>query len=237
MFSLPKTQMIGLWLLLIATNSSAETGRQKLIYKDPELGIQFEYPYGYSVLKQGNDLFVVKGNPENRSWVFLDRDRVSKLFSGKRAVSSESYAVHIRVKSGSFWSINAEEEVFVSDGGVVMSNLGRFGFQRAREVKTKTWSGYKTEVICTLIDPKTGPHAAGGTCFWAVGSDNQTAFVIDTLGQSNDIKFAEAIVRTIRLTPAQKDRQMVSQSGLGLYGVIRKTWVNQASHLQRPCNS
>jgi hypothetical protein len=203
MFSLTKTQMIGLWLLLITTNSSSETGRQKLIYKDPELGIQFEYPYGYSVRKQGNDLFVVKGNPENRSWVFLDRDRVSKLFSGKRAVSPESYAVHIRVKSGSFWSINAEEEVFVSDGGVVMSNLGRFGSQRAKEVKTKTWSGYKTEVICTLIDHKTGSHAAGGMCFWAIGSNGQQTFIVDTLGKTSHLKGAPAIVNTIQLLPAQ----------------------------------
>lgn len=200
-FPLHRIQMIGLCLLSLTSFSHAETGRHNLVYKDSALGIQFHYPDGYSIHKQGNDLFVSKSNKAYQSWVFLDRDRVSKLLSGKRAVSPETYFAHIRVTKGNFQTTNAEEEVFITNGVSVMSNLGRFKPQRAKSLKTKTWSGYETEVICSIFDPETGPHAAGGNCFWAIGSNNQTAFVIDTLGEESHLKVVEVILKTIQITP------------------------------------
>lgn len=173
----------------------------KNVYSNQILGIEFGFPNDLDVYQQGNDLFLVVRSSQQKKWQFLDRDLVSKLMSGKRAVEPESYVLHIRVQKGIFDEVNKNEKVFAHHNGVVKGDLGRFGLMKAKPISAFGWNGYETQVICTVFDPKTGPHAAGGDCYWAIGSNGETTFVSDTLGDAKYLKLAGQVTRSIRLLP------------------------------------
>lgn len=174
-------------------------------YISSTLGIEFRYPKHLDVYQQGSDLFLAESSSRPNEWRFLDRDLVSKLMSGKRAVVPESYVLHIRVRKGSFDEINMKEKVFSPQNGVMMGDLGRFGHMKAKPIAASGWKGYETQVICSVFDPKTGPHAAGGDCYWAIGSNRDKGFVADTSGNSRHVKLAERVIRSIQLSPVIKD--------------------------------
>lgn len=176
----------------------------KNVYVNPMLGIEFRYPKNLVVYQQGNDLFLAERSSQQKEWRFLDRDLVSKVMSGKRAVEPESYVLHIRVQKGSFDEINMKEKVFAPQNGIMMGDLGRFGLMKAKPITANGWKGYETKVICSVFDPKTGPHAAGGDCYWAIGSNGETTFVVDTLGDVKYLKLAGQIIRSIRFFPESK---------------------------------
>lgn len=199
------------WLILSiltgVSHAKAGEGHSRNRYVNPTLGIEFSYPKKLVVYQQGNDLFLAEPSSRPKEWRFLDRDLVSKVFSGKRAVEPESYVLHIRVRKGSFDEINLKEKVFSPQNGVMMGDLGRFGLMKAKPIAASGWKGYETQVICFVSDPKTGPHAAGGDCYWAIGSDGEEGFVVDTLGNARYLKLAGQVVRTIQLKgPEVKDK-------------------------------
>ena len=174
------------------------------LYVNLMLGIEFHHPKNLDVYQQGNDLFLAERSSQPKEWQFLDRDLVSKVISGKRAVEPESYVLHIRVQKGSFDEINRKEKVFSAQSGIMMGDLGRFDFMKAKPVSASGWIGYETQVICSVFDPKTGPHSAGGDCYWAIGSNGDTTFVVDTLGDVKYLKLAGQIIRSIRFFPEPK---------------------------------
>ena len=171
------------------------------LYVNLMLGIEFHHPKNLDVYQQGNDLFLAERSSQPKEWRFLDRDLVSKVISGKRAVEPESYVLHIRVQKGSFDEINRKEKVFSDQNGIMMGDLGRFGLMKAMPIAARGWKGYETQVICSIFDPITGPHGAGGDCYWAVGSNGKIAFVADTLGDSMYLKLASQVIGSIRLFP------------------------------------
>ena len=199
------------WLMLSilpgVSHAKAGEGHSRNRYANPTLGIEFIYPKNLVVYQQGNDLFLGESSSRPKEWRFLDRDLVSKLMSGKRTVEPESYVLHIRVRKGSFDEINMNEKAFSPQNGVMMGDLGRFGLMKAKPIVASGWKGYETQVICSVFDPKTGPHAAGGDCYWAIGSNGEEGFVVDTLGNARYLKLAGQVVRTIQLKgPKVKDK-------------------------------
>ena len=191
------------WLMLSiltgVSHANAGEGYSRNRYVNPTLGIEFSYPKNLVVYQQGSDLFLAERSSQPKEWRFLDRDLVSKVFSGKRAVEPESYVLHIRVRKGNFDEINRKEKVFTLQNGIMMGDLGRFGLMKAKPIAASGWKGYETQVICSVFDPKTGPHAAGGDCYWAIGSNGEESFVVDTLGDARYLKLARQVVRTIRI--------------------------------------
>ena len=199
------------WLMLSiltgVSHANAGEGHSRNRYVNPTLGIEFSYPKNLVVYQQGNDLFLAEPSSRPKEWRFLDRDLVSKLMSGKRAVEPESYVLHIRVRKGSFDEINMKEKAFSLQNGVMMGELGRFGLMKTKPIVASGWKGYETQVICSVFDPKTEPHAAGGDCYWAIGSNGEEGFVVDTLGNARYLKLAVQVVRTIQLKgPELKDK-------------------------------
>ena len=186
-------------MLTSVSHANAGEGHSRNRYVNPTLGIEFSYPKNLVVYQQGNDLFLAEPSSLQKEWQFLGRDLVSKVLSGKRAVEPESYVLHIRVLKGSYDEINRKEKVFTPQNGIVMGDLGRFGLMKAKPIAASGWKGYETQVICSVFDPKTGPHAAGGDCYWAIGSNGEESFVVDTLGDARYLKLARQVVRTIRI--------------------------------------
>lgn len=175
-------------------------------YLNEKLGVEFRYPKNLAVYQQGNDLFLDERSSQPKEWRFLDRDLVSKIMSGKRAVAPESYVLHIRVQNGSFDEINRIVKVFEPQNGILMGDLGRFGVTKAMPISAGKWKGFQTQVICSVMNPETRHHATGGECYWAIGSNGEKGFVADTLGNSRHAKLAEKVIGSIRLSPKIKDK-------------------------------
>ena len=198
------TACLMLSILTGVSHAKAGEGYSKNRYVNPMLGIEFHYPKHLDVYQQGNDLFLAERSSQPKEWRFLDRDLVSKLMSGKRAVEPESYVIHIRVQKGSFDEINKKEKVFTPQNGIMMGDLGRFGLMKAKPIAASGWKGYETKVICSVFDPKIGPHAAGGECYWAIGSNGVESFVVDTLGYARYALLAKQVTLSIRFTRQSK---------------------------------
>jgi hypothetical protein len=194
-----------LWLVNPSfSNAKGNETSYNNLYVNLMLGIEFRHPENLDVYQQGNDLFLAERLPQPKEWRFLDRDLVSKLMSGKRAVEPESYVIHIRVQKGSFDEINKKEKVLSDQNGIMMGDLGRFGLMKAMPIAARGWKGYETKVFCSVFDPKTGPHAAGGDCYWAIGSNGVESFVVDTLGDARYALLAKQVTLSIRFTRQSK---------------------------------
>jgi len=53
----------------------------------------------------------------------------------------------------------------------------------AESITGNGWQGIKTIITCGVPDKKTGFHAGGAGCLWAIISNDKRSIVADTQGQ------------------------------------------------------
>lgn len=190
-------------LLPLAANASDCNlyGQKWKLYSNSKLGVTFCYPSKLVLQTEGQDIYVLRHRSAPHKKTILSHKNNDLLFNGKRMLEPNDYIGHIKIGAGDFLAANNKEKIFIYEKGVVRAGIGRFDNAPAKIVRTGNWAGYKSEIICSTSDPKTGFHAAGGQCLWIVGSDSQHYFVLDTLGDPSDATLAWKITKSLRLLP------------------------------------
>lgn len=186
--------------LSCTTNSFATDcshyGRDWASYANRELAVEFCHPPGFTVQTEGRNIHVVTrraGAPKPTSAI---SSKVELALNGTRMHDSGGHVLTLKTGKGDFGMGNAEERIFVEDGGVVRAGIGRFSNPPAKQVGANGWSGYKTQIVCSTSDPETGFHAAGGLCLWVLGSDGRHYFVANSSGEA--AATAWKIIRSVR---------------------------------------
>lgn len=199
----PVRVIVCIWGLLIcghamATNCGAEKHNLKT-YNNPELGIEFCLPSGLVVQTEGHNIYVLDSRAAPRRNGTHGENRSELLMNGKRMHEPYDYLLQIKVRQGNFFTANHREGIFDCKYDLCRSNIGRFKPTTAEPVNGRGWKGYKVEIICSREDAKTGFHAAGGVCFWALGSDSQRYFVLDTSGDEANVRLGRSVIKSLRL--------------------------------------
>lgn len=184
--------------LLPISAQASDCGAQWKSYRNAELGIVFCHPNKLVVQTEGQDIYVLARRSGAHAKTILSDKNRDILFNGKRILVPSDYVTHIKLERGDFNAVNSREKIFIHDQGSIRADIGRFNNGPARVIRVNGWSGYQTEIICSASDSKTGFHAAGGQCFWVMGSDGQHSFVLDTLGDPSAVATARKIVKTLR---------------------------------------
>lgn len=200
-----KPVFIGLWLLLplaVEAGSCVSHGSTWKSYSNPQLGVTFCHPAKLIVQIQDENIYVRKCQTSPLKPTTPRKNNVDLVLNGKRLSDPNDYIAHFRIGRGDFTAANSKEIIFIDDKSTIRAGIGRFNNPKARITKANGWSGYKTEIICSTSDPKTGFHAAGGQCLWVVGSDGQRNFVLDTQGNPADIPISWKIAKSLRFISA-----------------------------------
>lgn len=171
-------------------------------YTNAELGVALCHPAQWVVQAEGKDIYVRKRPFPPLKPTLTRKNNVDLLLNGKRVLDPNDYIAHFRFGRGDFTAANNKEVIFIDDQGAVRAGIGRFNNPKALIARAHGWSGYKTEIVCSTIDPKNGFHAAGGQCLWIVASDGQRNFVLDTQGNPADISVSWKIAKSLRFIPA-----------------------------------
>jgi|GEM_PF-4270527 len=195
------------WIFVLGSSLSAlamasdcrSYGNGWVSYANPDIGVQFCYPSKLIVQVEGSDIYIQKRWSGPHTKTILSQKNMDLLLNGKRLIEPNDYTLRIKVGRGDFIAANSKENIFIYEKGVVRVGIGRFDNSSAKVVRVGGWSGYKSEIICSTSDAKTGFHAAGGACLWVVGSDSRHNFVMDTLGDPDDATLAWRIAKSLRL--------------------------------------
>lgn len=171
-----------------------------VLYQSPELGIQFEHPAHYKVSQQGRELFLTD--------IAALRDHVHKrplnlqayrALNGRTLSRDDGYLIHITVGQGDFTSANQKHAIFEKDSQGYRVTFGRFNNPPAERIVTNQWTGFASNILCSVEDEQTGFHAAGGVCFWGLISNSQRYIMVDTAALTPDQeKERQAIVRSLK---------------------------------------
>ena len=173
-------------------------------YSNNELGVAFCYPSHLIVQTKGNDIYIQKQNSGSLKRSPSRKNNYDLLFNGKSLADPNDYIAHFRLANGSFAAINKKEAIFIRDKGVIRADIGRFNNPEAHLVGFNGWSGYKTEIVCSVSDSETGFHAAGGLCLWIVASNGQRTFILETQGDPANIPISFKIAKSLRFLPANR---------------------------------
>lgn len=199
----PVRVIVCIWGLLIcghamATNCGAEKHNLKT-YNNLELGIEFCFPSGLIVQTEGHDIYVLDSRAAPRRNGTHGENPSELLMNGKRMHEPYDYLLPIKVGQGDWGAANHDEGIFDCNIDSCQSNIGRFKPVTALHIGGHSWKGYKAEIICSREDAKTGFHAAGGVCLWALGSNSQSYFVLDTSGSKASARLARGVIKSLRL--------------------------------------
>lgn len=130
-------------------------------YTDPKLRFHMLYPSERSI-RQQEDGFVlyVLGAP-----------------------AKADPLLHFVIGQGNFEQGIKATHIFEKDPqGQWRASIGRFHNPVAEKINGPGWTGISTKITCGISDPKTGFHAAGGTCLWALISNGKRYLLADTYG-------------------------------------------------------
>lgn len=182
----------------IAINCGAKKHNLKP-YINLVLGIEFCFPSGLVVQTEGSDVYVLNSWAAPRRNGAHGENHSELLMNGKRMHGPYDYLLHVKVGRGNLFTANHREGIFDCMNDLCRSNIGRFKPTTAEPVNGRGWNGYKVEIICSREDAKTGFHAADGVCFWALGSDSQRYFVLDTSGDEANVRLGRSVINSLRL--------------------------------------
>lgn len=191
-------------LLPVATIAAPCTtfGSSWKTYSNAELGVAFCHPTQLVIQAEGKDIYVRKQPFPPLKPTLPRKNNVDLLLNGKRLSDPNDYVAHFHIGRGDFTTANNKETIFIDDQGIIRSGIGRFKNPKAQIASANGWLGYKTEIICSTSDLKTGFHAAGGQCLWLVASDGQRNFVLDTQGNPANIPVSWKIAKSLRFITA-----------------------------------
>ncbi|MBS1198471.1 MAG: hypothetical protein H6R18_2256 [Proteobacteria bacterium] len=133
-------------------------------YRDPRLKISFEYLENRQV----------KPCPAT-----FGKDCIALI--GHNMAGSD-YLIAFHVKTGGLEKVAQEEAGFEQQGSKWMTTFGRGMPVEVEQFSGTGWKGMKATITCGISDKKTGFHAAGGECLWAVMSNGKRSVVADTQG-------------------------------------------------------
>ncbi|KVP71221.1 hypothetical protein WL40_15850 [Burkholderia ubonensis] len=135
-------------------------------YRDPALGISFEYLANRQVKKP---------------CPALGGDRCVAIVG--RNMTNSNYFIAFEIVDGALEPVAEKEAGFErQDDGKWMSTFGRGTPQEVERFTGPGWRGMRATITCGISDPETGFHAAGGECYWAVLSNGKRAAVANTQG-------------------------------------------------------
>ncbi|KVV00618.1 lysozyme inhibitor LprI family protein [Burkholderia ubonensis] len=135
-------------------------------YRDPALGISFEYLANRQVKKP---------------CPVLGGDRCVAIVG--RNMTNSNYFIAFEIVDGALEPVAEQEAGFErQDDGKWMSTFGRGTPQEVERFTGPGWRGMRATITCGISDPETGFHAAGGECYWAVLSNGKRAAVANTQG-------------------------------------------------------
>jgi len=131
------------------------------VFRDDKLGIEFEHP-------------------SNRT-VQVDYMHRTISIRGYDMQTSD-YIINFEMHDGDFDKTNSESGIFEKKDDHWIAAIGRFKTPPAQEISGQGWHGVKTIITCGISDSKTGFHAAGGQCLWAIISNGKYSIIADTQG-------------------------------------------------------
>ncbi|MGS0893901.1 lysozyme inhibitor LprI family protein [Burkholderia stagnalis] len=135
-------------------------------YRDPALGIAFEYLANRQVKKPCPAL------GDERCVAIVGRN-----------MTYSDYFIAFEIVDGALEPVAEKEAGFVrQDDGKWMTTNGPGVPQEVERFSGAGWRGMHATITCGISDPETGFHAAGGECYWAVLSDGKRAAVANTEG-------------------------------------------------------
>jgi uncharacterized protein len=137
-----------------------------ITYSDPALGISFEH---------------LSNRKVKRPCPSIGGDTCVALVS--RGMKKDEYLVAFELTDGTLEDVATDKAGFEEqDDGRWLTTAGRFESQPVERFQGTGWKGLRATVTCGISDGKTGFHAAGGECFWAVLGNGKRAAVVNTQG-------------------------------------------------------
>ncbi|WP_193100063.1 lysozyme inhibitor LprI family protein [Burkholderia sp. Z1] len=135
-------------------------------YRDPALGISFEYLANRQVKKP---------------CPAIGGDRCVAIVG--RNMTYSNYFIAFEIVDGALEPVAEKEAGFEKqDDGKWMTTYGRSAAQEVERFSGAGWRGMRATITCGISDPETGFHAAGGECYWAVLSNGTRSAVANTQG-------------------------------------------------------
>ncbi|WP_446904139.1 lysozyme inhibitor LprI family protein [Burkholderia sp. YIM B11467] len=135
-------------------------------YRDPALGISFEYLANRQVKKP---------------CPAIGGDRCVAIVG--RNMTYSNYFIAFEIVDGALEPVAEKEAGFEKqDDGKWMTTYGRSAAQEVERFSGPGWRGMRATITCGISDPETGFHAAGGECYWAVLSNGKRSAVANTQG-------------------------------------------------------
>jgi hypothetical protein len=152
-----------------------------VLYQSPDLGIQFEHPRHYKVWQQGREIFLADiASLREQIHKRPVSPQVFRALNGRTLPRDDVYLIHIAVGQGDFTSANQKYAIFEKDTQGYRVGFGRFNNPPAEKIQANQWTGYGSNILCSVEDEKTGFHAAGGVCFWGLISNSQSFILVGT---------------------------------------------------------
>ncbi|ABB10936.1 lysozyme inhibitor LprI family protein [Burkholderia lata] len=135
-------------------------------YRDPVLGISFEYLANRQVKKPC---------PE------IGGDRCIAIVG--RNMTYSNYFIAFEIVDGALETIAKQKAGFEQqDDGKWTTTFGPGIAQEVERFSGAGWRGMQATVICGISDPETGFHSSAGECYWAVLGNGKRAAVANTQG-------------------------------------------------------
>ncbi|CAB3755114.1 hypothetical protein GQ57_12890 [Burkholderia sp. MSh2] len=135
-------------------------------YRDPALGISFEYLANRQVKKP---------------CPVLGGDRCVAIVG--RNMNGSDYLIAFEIVDGALEPVAEQKAGFErQDDGSWTTTNGPGIPQTVERFAGAGWRGMRATITCGISDPDSGFHAAGGDCYWAVLSNGRRAAVVNTEG-------------------------------------------------------
>ena len=132
------------------------------LFHDEKIGIEFEYPSNRTVK------------------VNYHKNNISIIGD---LIQSSVYIINFEIHAGNFEKTVTESSMFQKVDGVWYAGIGPGVSPPAESITGNGWQGIKTIITCGVPDKKTGFHAGGAGCLWAIISNGKRSIVADTQGQ------------------------------------------------------
>jgi uncharacterized protein len=135
-------------------------------YRDPALGISFEYLANRQVKKP---------------CPAIGGDRCVAIVG--RNMTYSDYFIAFEIVDGALEPVAEKQAGFErQDDGKWVTTNGPGTAQDVERFSGAGWRGMRATIACGISDPESGFHSAGGDCYWAVLSNGKRAAVANTEG-------------------------------------------------------
>ena len=171
------------------------------------LGIQLSYPDTYEAWRENGDLFIrsKSANHPEANANPAPAGPVDRILNARVMSQDGEYLLHIALGKGGFATGNDQQKIFEKFNKGLRVKLGSFQNPPAKPLSENHWNGYESFIICSTWDQETGFHAAGGTCYWALLSDESSYAAIDSQPLTRqDETIVRAIVKSLSFINNEK---------------------------------